>query len=263
MGYWESSGRVKIERAKEHVENLHATAKAALEGNLYRVSIEPDTEPRQAIACIRGGPIPARWSTITADAIHNLRTALDYLWRGVWNPRGTPTRRRDQFTVFANADEFEARFRRAQQGAPQATVALLREIKPYQGGNNALYDLIRADDSDKHHTIALVCCSLSEVRIDISRAFAARNLPIPENPVLYLRPIAPHTFVPLKDGAPLGSFTVTGFEGTVQMETHLTTYVAFGESEIREGQSVVDTLNEFTGVVEGIAEALIRAGLLT
>jgi hypothetical protein len=262
MRDWASSGRVKIERAKEHIKNFDTSAKAAFESGLYSLSFERDAEPGYATIRVRGGPIPAYWSAIVGDAVHNLRIALDYLWRDVWTPQGTPVDRRDGFPTFLNADKFEARFRRVQKGTPQVVVKLLREIKPYKGGNDALCDLVALDDRDKHHAIVLICGRMVEAKLDASRTFVARGIAAPENPVLHLRATKDGGLYPLEDGTPVARANLTAFKGKVEVETECAFQVAFGESEIRKLESVVDTLNEFAGVVEGVVQTFSIAGLI-
>jgi hypothetical protein len=75
--------RVKIERAKEHIQNFDSAKRIFLESNPYVVASRylPDFgEQGQTVYHLaKAVAIPERLSLIAGDAIHNLRCALDYL----------------------------------------------------------------------------------------------------------------------------------------------------------------------------------------
>jgi hypothetical protein len=239
---WDTSGRVKIERAKEHILDLDTTQKAFLDSNPHRIIIEPQKKTRRGpySISIEYAPVPTRWSAIAADAIHNLRSALDILWR--FAVHGDSQDARYAFFPFkAGVDEFKAGF----GGEPQApnvkkAVNLIKEIKPYPGGNDPLCHLHAMDLRDKHEVLGLV-----------GIAFWYRTT-IDEEVV---------RLSPVKDGTVKGTF-----DGAVPTEMHvkqqLLFEVAFAQGEILEGEPVLPVLHQFAGEVEGVAEAFLAAGLL-
>jgi hypothetical protein len=81
-------------------------------------------------ARIREGP-PARWGAIAGDAIHNLRAALDIMWRLAMYPRGGgQADRRTEFRIYDTEKEFEASQRNAIKRGRKPAVELYRSLKP-------------------------------------------------------------------------------------------------------------------------------------
>ena len=91
MRDWATSGRVKIERAKEHIGEFASAMTAFYKAHPHRLVgeiIEEDGLTRTRLIVREGAPIPLRWSAIASDATHNLRSSLDILWRQVMYPHG-------------------------------------------------------------------------------------------------------------------------------------------------------------------------------
>src|SRR5688572_1441682 len=71
---------IKIERAKEHVQDLETEITAFLGREPYRIVRQDDAntgEQTYRVLVSEDGPL--RWGAIIGDVIHNLRTALDHL----------------------------------------------------------------------------------------------------------------------------------------------------------------------------------------
>ena len=87
------------------------------------------------------------------DAVHNLRTTLDVLAVAIvreagGNPRGV------YFPFCEKAEDLDQMIRRRNfHRAPSAAVALLKEIKPYKAGNEALRAIHDLDIRDKHNDL--------------------------------------------------------------------------------------------------------------
>ena len=110
--------------------------------------------------CIRDStkadPIPPEISLLAGDAIQNLRTALDYLACGLvlWNNQ-TPTSK-TEFPIFDEepvASKDKARFDGKIEGARDKAIDAIRDIHPYQGGDNTLWRLHRFNRIDKHNML--------------------------------------------------------------------------------------------------------------
>jgi hypothetical protein len=73
--------RIKIDRAKEHFDNLNMAIRTFGAGRPYRVEIKKDTyNPSHEEYHFRSeAPIPDKWGAILGDCVHNLRSALDLL----------------------------------------------------------------------------------------------------------------------------------------------------------------------------------------
>jgi hypothetical protein len=69
----------KVNRAKHHINALAADIDSFLGSTAYEVLAEPGEQPNETIYRLRMQlPIPIHFSTTIGDALHNLRSALDY-----------------------------------------------------------------------------------------------------------------------------------------------------------------------------------------
>jgi hypothetical protein len=102
-------------------------------------------------------PLPSTLAPLVGDVAHNLRSALELLaWQLVTANGGTPG---DQ-TSFPIARSVEAFEKRIAIGIPEpiGTEAMrrLRELRPYKGGDDRLYQLHRLNIEDKHRLLVPV-----------------------------------------------------------------------------------------------------------
>jgi hypothetical protein len=101
---WSTSGRVKIERAYEHIAEFERELAAFRDTRPYRVIRESDSDdhPSGMLVAIQADPMPIRFSTITADCIHNLHVALDHLWQRA--TLGPGSSKRNYFPAYPSAE---------------------------------------------------------------------------------------------------------------------------------------------------------------
>ncbi len=169
--------RVKIERAKEHIQNFDSAKRIFLESNPYVVASRylPDFgEQGQTVYHLaKAVAIPERLSLIAGDAIHNLRCALDYLayqLAEASSPGGFDENK-SFFPISDGLDNYEARLRGDLKSIlRQEVIDTLRTLQPYKGGKghgNTLWCLHRLDILDKHRLLIPKLCTTqpsSEVR---------------------------------------------------------------------------------------------------
>lgn len=251
MSVWESSGHVKVERAKEHIAQLRHVSREFFDTNPYSVEFEPDEERERYVVRItpREMAPSLHWSAITADAIHNLRSALDILWRMAIHGR-KPAVRNCFFPIYASLQEFEAKQRREpQHGRIQKAVHVLRATRPYKGGNDMLWTLAALDDRDKHEMLTLT--------VGTFRSLLIKAYP---DTVIHLRP---EDFMsPVEEGtvfAPLASgFTFS----PVDMHHEFVFEITFAAGEMLEGETVLPVLTSCMDEVERVVAAFRTADLL-
>jgi hypothetical protein len=145
--------KLKIERAERHIRDLQAAIDAFLARDPYPVHIEDD--PEQGVRRVRvdiAAPVPHEVALIAGDAAHNLRSALDIMICDVGASLGDHSRKA-RFPFATNAHDFEAELQRKVKGFPPDILALIRGLKPYDGGDDALRALHRLDIIDKHQLI--------------------------------------------------------------------------------------------------------------
>jgi hypothetical protein len=79
------ASQIKIDRAKRHLQELTAGISSFLERGAVSVVIEQASEyasvPGEmwAFTYREAEPVPATWSAIIGDVLHNLRTSLDLI----------------------------------------------------------------------------------------------------------------------------------------------------------------------------------------
>jgi hypothetical protein len=116
--------------------------------------------------------IPERLSLIAGDAIHNLRSALDYLayeLAEISSPGGFDESR-IFFPISDGRDNHEARLRDIRSILRQDAIDALRVLQPYRGGKghgNTLWCLHRLDILDKHRLLITVGWKFRQWGVDI------------------------------------------------------------------------------------------------
>jgi hypothetical protein len=241
MTDWASSGRIKIERANEHIRNLEAEIVAFRERRPYPVFPQADPNSDSTLYIVRvREEIPSRWSAITADALHNLHVALEYIWL-----QAMPDDREGHFPAYADPESAKARFNGKEKGRSKVAVDIFNRVDAFKVGN-PFWAIRCFDDTDKHETISLV-------------AFAREGLEFDDPPMLWRFAPSFPLFV-VKDGAPV--FRLPPTASKLDVNIYLTFYIAFGEGEVLTGDPVVPTLQNLAASVESLAAAFIEAGLL-
>lgn len=146
--------RLKIERAKKHVNDLNIAIDNFLVEHPFELWSRFKKKPSErAIFVKQNKPIPDEIPLILGDAVHNLKSALDILaWRMVGDKAPNPKR-----VLFPFADTEEGLKgsigNRQTALAGEKVVRTIKELKPYLGGNKYLYGVQTLDTSDKHHFI--------------------------------------------------------------------------------------------------------------
>jgi hypothetical protein len=155
--------RVKIERAKKHLRDLAAEV-LGLESTTVVVMNSDTDVPPHPIAALHS-PIPPGFRTIptlpfdvvsiAGDIVHNLRSALDHLAHQlvlVGSPDTAPSRR-IEFPIAETPIKYEAEKARKVEGMRPEAIEAIDRLKPYKGGNDALWRIHELDNIDKHRAL--------------------------------------------------------------------------------------------------------------
>ena len=115
-----ASARLKLERAKHHIQDLNRQVGKFFASGAVTVTIEEYPERAQrAVVRKTNKPVPNEFSLILGDAIHNARVVLDLMtWEAI-TPY-TQTRKPVQFPVGRNKDHFLKQPRFMASGGVQA-----------------------------------------------------------------------------------------------------------------------------------------------
>ena len=252
--------RIKIERAKEHIDDLKPVVDA------FRFSLtQPDvigskSDPQTGeltFYIIDLPKAPATLSTISGDALHNLRSSLDHLAHQLVLVAGKKPTLRTSFPIFESATKYKAKSPGKVEGMRKDAIDAIDAIKPYKGGNDTLWLLNKLNNIDKHRLLIAVGYSnyfrsiTPSERAAIEKTFAGshgRNVPFPypDGTDLFVPFKSP--IFPLKTGDEL--LTIPGSE--VEEELKCNFIVAFGEPGVGEGKPLLETLQQMVNLVDNI-----------
>jgi hypothetical protein len=150
-----SSSRLKVERAKQHIDDINNAITEFLASDFYTVSVDRHPKQLSNHLCIdiKPTPFPFRGATLViGDALHNLRSALDILYDGFVNGPTDWTR----FPILDTREKLVNAIDSALE-KKQITSAvydlILEGVKPYAAGNHSLWGLHDMNIRDKHQLL--------------------------------------------------------------------------------------------------------------
>ena len=151
-----NSSRLKIERANKHIADIESCIRRLKD--TYTVTIERNAETREQ--SVRYGlpqsDIPVQIALIIGDAVHNLKTALDYAWTTVIAGLvPTAVSNFSKFPVYGTREKLEdaLRGREVHTASPALFNLMVSEIQPYSGGNDDIWAIHKLDILDKHRLL--------------------------------------------------------------------------------------------------------------
>jgi hypothetical protein len=222
--------RVKIERAKKHLRNLETDLIGYGKQHFHASTSYRDPQTGETIRnpLKQQRKLPFDALAAAGDVIHNLRSALDYLAQQlVWAGSGSEPSRQVQFPISKDAAAYEADKARRVEGMRPKAIKAIDRLKPYKGGNEALWKIHELNNIDKHRllfTYASDCFLTAEWLND----------PFPFN---------------LKAADP----TFPGaFDSEVEKDMEFEIDKALGEPQIAEGNAMLPTLHQLVDFVENL-----------
>ena len=153
----------KIERAKKHINDLIMLLDEFAHSQFYDIAVEEKTWKygwlrNEISVTVHTDTDKFRTSAalIIGDAVHNIRSALDFLYyQTVLKCRSHV----DEWTMFP-IKETREKLEQSLKGAlkqkkirTQISHSILEEIRSYSGGNPALWTLHKLDNWDKHQLL--------------------------------------------------------------------------------------------------------------
>ena len=148
----------KLERAKQHINELHRAYRIFIKSNPYVVGTKRDDKRGLIYYIVSVKPVPIEIATITGDILQNLVSALDHLAYQlvcVGKSNEGPFFH-VYFPVADSATEYEAKKVRKVEGMRPEAIEAIDEITPYKGGNDLLWKLWKLNNADKHRWVVTV-----------------------------------------------------------------------------------------------------------
>lgn len=238
--------RLKLQRAKHHLDDLVEAIKRFYETDPYDGVIQdnPETQRRE-FTVTRADPLPDELAVICGDAVHNLRSALDHLvWQLIIANGGKPNQNA-AFPIWGSESKFKSSRPGYAKGVSKQALDLLYGLKPYKGGSDALWRIHQLDIVDKHRLLLTVAMRHESVILDLGPLFESANFPsIPIG-------INPAEKVAIEVGsvlfsAPLGDEAHDKVKATFE--------VALSEPEIPIYEPAPKALHELTSFVDEVID---------
>jgi hypothetical protein len=160
--------RLKLDRAKSHLDDLVEAIKRFYETDPYDgvVKDNPETQRRE-FTVTQADPLPDELALISGDVIHNLRSALDHLiWQLIIANGGKPNENA-AFPIWRSESKFKSSRPGYAKGVSKQALDLLYGLKPYKGGNDALWRIHKLDIVDKHRLLLTVAMRHESVILDL------------------------------------------------------------------------------------------------
>jgi hypothetical protein len=249
---------LKLDRAKQHIDDVEAAIIAFHRTNPYVVVAEDDPQTGKRTAKIgrKPAPIPSTVPLILGDAVHAIRASLDYFANAAvpvpTDETGFPVPRQSRVPT---ARDLKSLVDGKVAGASKQLRQALCALQPYPGGHGEYVWLIhRLDAIDKHRLLLTVGIAYRSVIFDAAanlRGLADWTNDLPPMPI-GLRPAQRY---PVQEGTPL--FTADPDFFDKQKDLKFSFDVAFGEPKILEGEPVVPTLRRLLNEVDGLLKRLI------
>ena len=213
---------VKYNRAGEHVETLKRYLSPLQDLKSYVISSDVDNETGQQIRRFdHVPPMPDGVDVIIGEILYNFRCSLDHLiWQLVLSEGQIPNNR-NEFPIFNDPVDYEAKKRSKLRGVSTAVVGIVDKFQPcYSTGQNAfwwhLWYLHVLNNADKHRHLLLTRSTLGSVL----RVLALQGS----------TPRGRYLNVPVEEGA---IFFRGKFEMDVQIEPRINVVFSNAPSDVR------------------------------
>jgi hypothetical protein len=245
--------RIKVQRAKKHIYELDAEIAAFVKTNPYRAFTEEEADTGDKVWRVHvAKQPPPRWGAIVGDAVHNLRSALDLLVNQLVLANGAAVSKGTAFPIWDSEPKYKSGRPGVAKGVGKAALDALYRLKPYKGGNDALWRLHRLDIVDKHRLLVAV----GAAHRNIILPFPDMGQDMSQNPSLVLTP--DDRQFPLKDNAEIFRVAKAARGGPVPEDDDdlkFTFEIALDEPGVIEGEPVLPALHELADLVNGIIDA--------
>ncbi len=242
--------KLKISRANKHIADVRAARDDYFASNPITIKICDWPEVSQDVVVWRfrvAKEPPHTISLAIGDAIHNLRSALDVAICDAARFREKSTK--GVYFPFAESESglTEIMKRKPVARAGPAVVDLIRELKPYRGGNVGLRHLHEFDLQDKHVMIVLAAAA---DHIDLSALLPQADEKTRDELRYWTSVICDDSIVasmPRSYSPPVGV--------TIKAEYRLVIF----PNDVDPGYEIVDFLGQLSGIVSRIVRYIETA----
>jgi hypothetical protein len=234
-----ASPKLKVERAKRHISDYRAVHKTFTESG--PISITPDVDPKTGNMMVRMiwvKPVPGDLHITVADALYNLRSALDQA-ASCCARAASQSAKETYFPHGVDKAGFESSMREKCKKVSEPARDAIAFLQPYYGGDGylirALHDLNLVD---KHSDLIAVGAALRKVTIE-------QNVSAPAGKEIWQ----------YREG----KFELIEGVTKIDNDVQVTLSVTFTDVEAVRGQPVTKVLYEMTDLVSRTIDILEAA----
>ena len=233
---------LKIVRAKSHIRELENQLVDYIKSKPFKVVVESEDGGSNHLWTLRvKHDIPMIFAAIIGDVIHNLRASLDLLATELVEHAGQDAK--NVYFPFGNdADGLEQMIKKRRiDKAGQGVVDIVRDLKPYTGGNKVLRSLHDLDITDKHKSLVPVAHYAGIKNFQMNGA---------SGPMLTIQNL--HCG-PIRDGMVLMSLPPAG-NVRVGQSFNPSLKLCLDEDVIERDEELVETMHKYVDMVEDILQ---------
>lgn len=249
----------RVERAKEQRRDLEIEMRAWAQGGAYGVASRYNSETGYTefyVAELR--EITPLTRALIGEIIHTLRTALDHLaYQLFLVSRTDPTDEGDRvdFPIYDDPKTTEASAFGPIRTLRKEIIEAIRKVNPCRTGQPLLWTLHRLDIVDKHRRVLVSSLinhsvyaqdALKQLLMD--RGYSDMTAFVGLRSAFYTTPL---TGKKARVGDVIFS-TPPDSSDAMKQKLHFTFDIAFDESKIIEGKSVIETLAETIKTIESL-----------
>ena len=144
------SAKRRVARGRDHVRNIETGFRAFVDGKHEALVKEVDAEENTIVKVKLTKPLPDELTDSAFEAIEALRSALDQAAFATAVASGKPQAKSAYFPIGDDAPGLENVIKGRCKDIPPDIVTLFRSLKPYQGGNDAIWVLNKLCAASKH-----------------------------------------------------------------------------------------------------------------
>ncbi len=149
--------KAAVDWAVAQLDVLENRIVAWREDKPYTITIDANSEPSKKLYRLTEvKPIPPAINAETGAIIHSIRSSLDILACTLAARHGNPDSRSTHFPIWKSEAEFlntKSRPHKYIKGLSQIDQAVIKNLRPYSGGNDTLYALHELDLTRKHRRL--------------------------------------------------------------------------------------------------------------
>lgn len=257
----------KSERAIKHIGDLENVLLKAFPGGRrqpYGIRFKDDLNTQERTYYVESVPeVPLEVTLIVGDVLQNLRSALDHLACHLIRKGAGTITSQSCFPIAGDAAKYvPSFFHRKIEGMRQEAKDAIHAIKPYKGGNDALWRIHELNKIDKHRLLLTACSTHIGRSATPSERTQLQQLFMDSHPGQSAPNLKGHLIsipsVPLKAGDKL----CTIHHSELEQDVKFLIDVALDEPQIIECQPVIKALYKMSVVVTDIVLSFDRMRLL-